>query len=222
MQEYECHYCGKVSKAYKSRLEASERNFCNIECRSKWHKESGIVKGKNNSSWKGGITNYEFECDYCGQESTRPKAELDNRKNNFCSRKCYNKWQSENMKGENNFAWVDEKVEYTAKHDRIERKHGTPNKCDLCLTTKENKTYDWAKVDGLDKYVRLCRPCHVRYDDPNLNWEQVEKIRKLYRDNEFNQYELAERYDVTQSTISTTVNRETWTNAEKVNKICYT
>lgn len=71
-------------------------------------------------------------------------------------------------KGAQNPAWKGGNVGYFALHSWVSRELGRPNKCEHCDTT-EVRSYDWANKSGeykrdLSDWIRLCRPCHRRYD----------------------------------------------------------
>ena len=60
-------------------------------------------------------------------------------------------------------------LKYAQKHRRIERIKGKPLFCEYCKTTDTNLKYDWANLDhkyrnNKDDYIRLCRPCHTKFD----------------------------------------------------------
>ena len=79
---------------------------------------------------------------------------------------------AEGMKGkhsnEENPAWKGEKVKYMGLHNWVRRHLGTPKKCMHCGTTEE-KVYHWANISkkykrDLNDWVRLCVPCHRKFD----------------------------------------------------------
>ena len=76
------------------------------------------------------------------------------------------------------YNWKGEKASYVAKHTWIKRKLGSPNKCDLCLTTTA-KDYQWANKNhkyrrNLNDWIRLCIVCHRKYDkEHNLVDKQI-------------------------------------------------
>lgn len=81
------------------------------------------------------------------------------------------------MSGEKHPMWKGNFAGKIAKHARIERLKGKPNKCENCKTTKAKK-YDWANVDHkysrkIDDYVRLCRSCHRKYDIMFNNYKNL-------------------------------------------------
>ena len=43
-----------------------------------------------------------FNCDYCGKECSKSKSDFEGREHHFCSKECKDKWQKENLLGENN------------------------------------------------------------------------------------------------------------------------
>lgn len=64
--------------------------------------------------------------------------------------------------------WKGANASLTAKHSWVIRRLGKPNKCEHCgITTK--RMYHWANKSGkykreLSDWIRLCVPCHKRYD----------------------------------------------------------
>jgi hypothetical protein len=71
---------------------------------------------------------------------------------------------------ENNYAWKGDKATYSSKHKWITRKLGSPKYCEICKRTDQKK-YEWANKDHeysrkKEDYMRLCIPCHRKYDRP--------------------------------------------------------
>src|SRR3990167_2616997 len=115
--------------------------------------------------------------------------------------------------------WKGDDVGYGALHDWIRRNLGTPDTCGDCgKSGLTGKQIHWANKSGKYKrditdWVRLCAKCHKKMDyllqprgeeHPNakLNEKQVIEIKRLYKDSKLNQYELADKYHVTQATVS--------------------
>jgi hypothetical protein len=72
-----------------------------------------------------------------------------------------------NQIGVNNDSWKGDDVTYAAFHKRVISLKGKPKKCEVCGTTDENRTYDWACVGdykNINDYKRMCRSCHWKYD----------------------------------------------------------
>lgn len=75
---------------------------------------------------------------------------------------------------ERNKSWRGDLVGKCALHAWVRRRLGTPKKCELC-GTETAKIYDWANKDhkyrrNLEDFIRLCRPCHRRYDIDHNNY----------------------------------------------------
>jgi hypothetical protein len=72
------------------------------------------------------------------------------------------------QRGSKNSSWKGKQAGYQAKHLRVSVARGKPKKCERCGTTDENKTYDWACINGnyddVASYTRLCRSCHWKND----------------------------------------------------------
>lgn len=69
----------------------------------------------------------------------------------------------------------DAEATYTAVHKRLRKERGTPSLCEHCGTTTARK-FEWAYTGtdrgtgrfafstDLSQYIRLCTPCHYRFD----------------------------------------------------------
>lgn len=72
------------------------------------------------------------------------------------------------FKDEKHPQWKGDEVSYVGLHMWIRRKLGKPNKCEHCKT-EEERLYHWANISKeykreLSDWIRLCVPCHKRYD----------------------------------------------------------
>lgn len=70
--------------------------------------------------------------------------------------------------GEENHKWKGDSVGYTALHTWVARQLGKPDKCEHCGDTSKRR-YEWANkshkyLRDTNDWVRLCLPCHKRYD----------------------------------------------------------
>ncbi len=87
---------------------------------------------------------------------------------NYCSQKCYWKFMPKHYVGEKSSHWKGDKVQYIGLHMWIKKQLGKPSKCEKC-GTEEPRMYHWANKSGnysrdLSDWIRLCVPCHKRYD----------------------------------------------------------
>lgn len=86
---------------------------------------------------------------------------------------------------EDNVQWKGDKASYFAKHMWVNRWFGKPNYCEWCEATNR-KRFDWANISGRylrnrKDWLRLCVPCHRKFDLPNTNKSEVTgEIRKKY------------------------------------------
>lgn len=78
-----------------------------------------------------------------------------------------------NQWGDLNHMWKGDEASINKFHTRLYRRLGKPSKCDVCLTTDKNKSYDWANLTGnysdISDFKRMCRSCHWKYDKKILN-----------------------------------------------------
>ena len=90
MSKINCSYCGSEFNRKPSEIK-EKNNFCCRDCYNK----ALIDDKKLNGNYKGGKY---IKCDYCDKEIyKRPSCVFEH---NFCSRRCFGKWESENKTGE--------------------------------------------------------------------------------------------------------------------------
>lgn len=83
------------------------------------------------------------------------------------------------MKGENNWKWTSEKVNYAALHTWIKREKGNPIICKLEDHTCKG-SLEWANISGeykrdINDFMSLCHSHHVRYDRNN-GYNAISKV----------------------------------------------
>ena len=84
------------------------------------------------------------------------------------------------IKDEKHNRWTGDRVGYPGLHSWISRKLGKPRRCDHC-ERKDAKRYEWANLSGFYKrtltdWIRLCRSCHVLFDNKKESWGKNKKI----------------------------------------------
>lgn len=72
------------------------------------------------------------------------------------------------VSGQRSPNWKGDNASYSAIHYWVSRHRGKPQECERCGTTKAKK-YEWANISQQYKrdfsdWVRLCVPCHSKYD----------------------------------------------------------
>lgn len=79
------------------------------------------------------------------------------------------------------------KNQYKAAHHRVNKLRGQPRKCEHCGTTSA-KRYEWASktknYNDPQDYIRLCRRCHMKFDDIGKNilkFHEKFKLGKVVR-----------------------------------------
>lgn len=146
-------------------------------------------KAKGRKVWNTGLTNLTDDrvkknsdlkktgtvkrCFICKNEIYVPKNQLVRIK--CCSRKCSKEYRIRfSSKEENNPNWKGRFAGYSAMHKWVESKKGSPDNCEECGVTGKRK-YHWANIDHsyrrvLEDYIRMCVPCHRKYDIENNNY----------------------------------------------------
>lgn len=129
-----------------------------------------------------------------------------------------------NMAGENNPRWKGDNVGYDALHDYIRARKIKPEKCERCNKKRKLELSCNGKYTrNLDDYEYICKSCHGKKDrwgklfeegekHPNskLKNKDILKIRQLYKTGKYSQQKLAEKFFITQTTISTIIKKVTW------------
>lgn len=86
------------------------------------------------------------------------------------------------MENEQNGMWKGDKASMTAIHEWVKRRLGRPMTCVRCGTTVNSFfKIHWANKSGLYKrdlkdWMRLCVPCHKRYDLDRLKEAKVKVV----------------------------------------------
>lgn len=88
--------------------------------------------------------------------------------------------------GKDNWKWKGDSVGYYALHAWISRTLGKPDTCEHCKQSGLiGKKIQWANVSGEYKrdvkdWIRLCVPCHLRFDNKlKIPDEVVPQIKQL-------------------------------------------
>jgi hypothetical protein len=86
--------------------------------------------------------------------------------------------------GSNSYAWKGDDVGYVSLHAWVRRNLGTPKKCEFCNTTTAVK-FEWANKSheykrDLTDWIRLCVPCHSRYDNVGAKISLAAEIKRTY------------------------------------------
>lgn len=87
--------------------------------------------------------------------------------------------------GEKHPSWKGDKVGKSGLHEWMRRRLGKPNYCEHCKIT-ESRRYEWANKSrkykrDLTDWIRLCVPCHRKYDQTLKNgWITRRKKYKFF------------------------------------------
>ncbi len=95
------------------------------------------------------------------------------------------------MKLSSNPQWKGNKAKYQAFHNFVRRNFGKPSICELCKVT-DKRMYHWAAKDKIKggrrrtDWLRLCVPCHAKYDGRTGRKMSEETKRKIGKKNSIN------------------------------------
>lgn len=107
LKKFKCIGCGKVFSGKFSK----NRKYCSRKC----YKKNGTF-GENNPLWKPKI---KLICKNCKRVFFVCPSATKRGRGKFCSKKCYGKWRSKNIIGENHPNWkkdvICDSLEYLAK-----------------------------------------------------------------------------------------------------------
>ena len=142
-----CLVCEQDFRAVKDFKERKQK-YCSKDC---W-------------SIRGTITILKKVCKTCNKDfQTYDKRKM------FCNSECgYNRPESEQP------AWKGDGVSYSGLHKWVAARLGKPKECEFCHTIVDDpKAIHWANKSqeykrDLSDWLRLCRKCHMEYDDNSI------------------------------------------------------
>jgi len=178
-----CYTCKKPYKERPSRIARNKRTFCSKEC---FMKEKPNIAKESMKSRKKRI---KVTCDYCGKDIfLRPYRLKQGYKNTFCNYSCRSAWRTENLSGENSWAWKGGWPEYYGpnwKKQRNKARKRDNYTCQKCHITEEklgkqldvhhikpirefgyipNENDNYKPANNLENLICLCNKCHLTMD----------------------------------------------------------
>lgn len=131
-----CLFCQNEFKARRGR---AKNIFCSLLCYWNYKKEKRIL----------------------------PPSRLNVRHTKDVRKKISIKIRESAKRGSEHYLWKGDKVGIGALHRWVESNLGKPSTCQHCGGVRR---CEWANKSGeykrdLSDWVRLCRPCHHKYDD---------------------------------------------------------
>lgn len=179
-----CAHCGIRFQTTTQRLRKAghSHQFCGVPCFQAYRKEHSdefpappIKKARAENS-------IEVECQQCGKAFIRQSCDLRQRSayGPFCSHKCYGKWRSENLTGEDSPSWEGGyALDYGGSNWKRQRRHARKrdehtcqdcgaigqewgHRLDVHHIVPYNMFDDPEEANQLKNLVTLCRQCHAR------------------------------------------------------------
>lgn len=98
--DVECWTCGESKSVKPSRVEKSDRFFCDRECQAEYQK---TVRGEAHPRWKGGPVT--VSCAYCGESKKIERDQYDESMEYFCGYECHGEYKMETQAGAANPNW---------------------------------------------------------------------------------------------------------------------
>lgn len=92
-----CLHCDTIHRRDKHTYERAERHFCSNDCHDTWQRT--VETHARTTDRTEGI---EATCDHCGNTFTRPKYDLEQADQSFCSNDC----QGKHLSGQNHHRWT--------------------------------------------------------------------------------------------------------------------
>jgi len=133
--------------------------------------------GENGHNWRGGPVR--CECEWCGKDYDRPRAQVNSSVHHFCSPVCRSAWQRENTRGDASPHWRGGSVGYYRGQDwliqrRLARERDN-HTCQVCGATRDGLGMEldvhhiipfrefesYHEANHIDNLVCLCRRCHI-------------------------------------------------------------
>jgi hypothetical protein len=113
---------------------------------------------------------------FCGNTFETTEYKVRTGRGKFCSRSCSNTYWTGRHKdsgvgnrkrGSDHYKWKGDNVGRVGLHYWVRSQLGTPNQCEFC--SKSEGRLEWANKSGeykrdISDWLRLCPPCHRRYD----------------------------------------------------------
>lgn len=88
-----CDFCNTEFETTPYQFRKNKNNFCSTNCFQEW-KRVNTPSGINSQYYN----RIEIKCDYCGNILYRNPWKIENRKNQFCNKKCHDNWYRLNVK----------------------------------------------------------------------------------------------------------------------------
>jgi hypothetical protein len=110
-------------------------------------------------------------CSQCGRTYRTTSSELTRRGKSatLCSVRCRTTWLTAHAPhGPEKTNWKGDAADYSSVHKWVTRHLGRPDGCEHCGDTSR-RHYEWSNISQQYRreptdWQRLCKPCHIRYD----------------------------------------------------------
>lgn len=108
------------------------------------------------------------------------------KRNDFCSLRCSRLGEFNPNWNDNSVYKVVPRTDLVAWHQKVEKERGIPSFCEHCQSSVD-RVYHWANKTGYYDdpydYIRLCAPCHSKYDTekPEIAPDMWERLLSIPR-----------------------------------------
>lgn len=181
-----CDSCGDEFRRKKSHIR--DNNFCSKSCESDW-KSSNMI-GKSNPSYNGGMVL--VNCSHCSSDLKRKQSVVEKQNNFFCDQNCQGQWRSDNLSGENSWAYKDgsslDNYYNTREWKNFRHKMAAllDTSCSICDSSNKRQNAlhhiirmgdfeDRENANHINNVVFLCQSHHMELENLPAD-EQLERL----------------------------------------------
>ena len=176
-----CLICNKEFNTRPDHIKRGWGKFCSLKCFGKYRSIKGLMKGKNNPSWKGG-EKVKRKCLICNKEFFIKSSQLKYRAGKYCSLKCRGiaERKANNLQWKGGFSISYQKQLAERRWEKIVKQvYKRDNyQCQICgerdIQIDCHHIIPWriSHDDSLKNLIAVCKSCHTRLDN---KWRKYER-----------------------------------------------